>query len=200
MARTFNFHYRIDASSYYNRAVICLQKAFNLPDGSYLFYASLELRNCIERFLFEYLIIIKTDDRVLKKYLKEYRIKNISGAIKDVEPEFYKKLEFTNFYLSAIGQGFQVPIPDTEKLNGYYGKLGNYLHHFNQPINSTNNQEWWNTLIQLIEETRAYLFQFFESPRAFFKMNERGLIHYEDYKKGIIPKEEIAKKILVDYY
>lgn len=197
--RNYNFHHPIDASMHFNRSIICLHNAFNIPDGSYLFYASFELRVCIERFLFEYLVIMNTEDEKIEKYMKEYRIKNLSNAINEAEPEFDKKLEYTNFYLATIGVGFQMRIPDKEKLNSYYGKLGNYLHNFKRPNDTTQNEEWWNTFIQLIEEIRAYLFQFFEVPRAFFKMNEKGLELYLEYKKGKTPKEELAKKILADY-
>ena len=193
--RNYNFHYPNEAAMYFNRAAICLHNAFNIPDGSYLFYAALELRICIERFLFEYLVIINTEEEKIDKYMKEYRIKNLSNAIYEAEPEFDSKLEYTNFYLAAINAGFQMQIPDKDKLNSYYGKLGNYLHNFKEPSETTQNQEWWNNFIQLIEEIRGYLFEFFKVPRVFFEMNENGLKLYEEYKKGIIPKEEIAKKI-----
>lgn len=198
MPRNYNFHHPIDATMHYNRAIICLDKAFNCPDGSYLFYATLELRVCIERFLFEYLVIMNTDDEKMEKYMKEYRIKNLSNAILEAEPEFDKKLEYTNFYLTTIGAGFEMQIPDKDKLNSYYGKLGNYLHNFKKPAESTQNQEWWISFIQLLEETRAYLFEFFKVPRAFFKMNAKGLELYQEYKEGTVTKEEIAKKILAD--
>lgn len=199
MPRIFNFHHPIDASMHFNRAIICLHNAFNIPDGSFLFYAALELRICIERFLFEYLVIINTEDEKIEKYMKEYRSKNLSNAIMEAEPEFDKKLEYTNFYLTTIGAEFKMKIPDKHKLNSYYGKLGNYLHNFKKPSETTQNQDWWNSLIQLLEEVRAYLYQFFEVPRAFFKMNERGLELYKEYKEENISKDEIAKKILADY-
>ena len=198
MSRNYNFHHPIDASMHYNRAIICLEKCFQIPDGSYLFYATLELRNCIERFLFEYLVIMNTEAVKIEKYMKEYRIKNLSNAILEAEPEFDKKLEYTNFYLATIGAGFQMQIPDKDKLNSYYGKLGNYLHCFKKPDDTTQNQEWWNAFIQLVEEIRAYLYKFFEVPRAFFKMNNRGLELYNEYKNENLSKEEIAKKIIED--
>lgn len=141
MARNFNFHHPIESSKYYNSAIICLDKCFNNPDGRYLFYASLELGVCIEHFLFEYLVIMNTEDEKIEKYMKEYRIKNLVKAINEAEPEFDKKLEFTNFYLATIGAGFQMSIPNKDKLNSYYGKLGNYLNNFKKPSESTQNQE-----------------------------------------------------------
>ncbi len=196
MARNFNFHHKIDSTMHYNRAIICLHKAFNTPDGSYIFYAALELRICIERFLFEYLVIMNVGDDKINKYMKEYRIKNLSNAIYEAEPEFDKKLEYTNFYLDTIGAGFEMKIPDKDKLNSFYGKLGNYLHSFKKPSETTNNEEWWNTLIQLLEEIRAHLSEYFEVPRAFFSMNEKGLQLYQAYKDESISKEEIKKRIL----
>ena len=199
MPRIFNFHHPISASMHFNRSIICLSNAFNIHDGSFLFYAALELRVCIERLLFEYLVIMNVGDKKIDIYMKEYRIKNLSNAIYEAEPEFDTKLEYTNFYLNTIGVGFQMQIPDKNILNNYYGKLGNYLHSLKKPAGSTQNQEWWNTFIQLLEETRAYLFEFFRIPRAFFQMNEDGLKLYEEYKNESIPKEEIAKKILEGY-
>lgn len=196
MARNFNFHHPIEAAMCFNRAVICLHKAFNIPDGSYLFYAALELRICIERFLFEYFIIMNTEEEKIEKYMKEYRIKNLLNAILEAEPEFDSKLEYTNFYLATIGAEFQMQIPDKDKLNSYYGKLGNYLHNLKRPNDTVQNQDWWNTLIQLLEEVRAYLFEFFKVPRVFFKMNDKGFELYQAYKDGSLSKEEIKKRIL----
>lgn len=196
MARNFNFHHPIEASMHFNRAIICLDNAFHIPDGSYLFYAALELRICIERLLFEYLVLVGADEEKIESMMNEYRIKNLSRAIYETEPEFDKKLEYTNFYLKTIGFDFEAPIPDKNKLNSYYGKLGNYLHNFKKPADSIQDQEWWNTFIQFIEETRAYLFEFFKVPRGFFKMNEKGLELYQAYKDESISREEIKKRIL----
>ena len=198
MSRNFNFHHPIDASMHYNRSIICFQKAFEYYDGSYLFYTALELRICIERLLFEYLVIMSVGDEKIEKYMKEYRIKNLSNAIYESEPEFDKKLEYTNYYLNAIVHDFGIPSPDKDQLNMLYGKLGNYLHNFKRPSDTTQNVAWWNTFMEQLEETRAYLFQFFEVPRAFFKMNERGLELYQHYKDKSLSQEEIKKKILID--
>ncbi|MEO8233039.1 MAG: hypothetical protein ABI638_12200 [Ignavibacteriota bacterium] len=196
MPRNYNFHHPIDASMHYNRAIICLTKAFNTPDGSYLFYAALELRISIERLLFEYLVLVGADEEKIESIMNVYRIKDLSKAIYETEPEFDKKLEYTNFYLKIIGFDFEALIPDKNKLNSYYGKLGSYLHNFKKPVDSNQNQDWWNNFIQFIEETRAYLFEYFKVPRGFFKMNQRGLELYEAYKNNSISKEEIKKRIL----
>lgn len=198
MPRNYNFHHPIDASMHYNRAIICLDKCFNSHDGSYLFYAALELRVCIERFLFEYLVIMNIAEEKIEKYMKEYRIKNLTNAILEAEPEFDKKLEYTNFYLASIGAPFQIQIPDKEKMNSYYGKLGNYLHNFKKPSESTQNEEWWNLFIQLLNETKDYLYEFFRVPRAFFQMNEKGLALYQEFKDENISRDEIAEKIIAD--
>ncbi len=122
MARNFNFIYSIDSTSHFNRAVICLEKAFSLPEGSYLFYAALELRISIERLLFEYLILVGANEEKIESMMNSYRIKDLSRAIYETEPEFDKKLEYTNFYLKTIGADFEMPIPDKTKLSYYYGK------------------------------------------------------------------------------
>jgi hypothetical protein len=196
MEPNFNFHHKIDASMYYNRALICFQKAFSEHDGSYLFYTALELRVCMERFLFEYLVLINVGDENIDKYLKEYRVKNLSNAIYEAEPEFDKKLEYTNFYLNAIGADFGIKIPDKDKLNALYGKLGNYLHNFKDPAYTTNNEGWWQRFIQLLEEARSHLFEYFKRPIGYFKMNEKGLALYQAYKDESISKEEIKNKII----
>ena len=198
MSRNFNFHHPISASMHFNRAIICLQKAFSVPDGSFLFYAALELRICIERLLLEYLAIMKADEK-LESMMNKYRVKDLSRAIYEAEPEFDQKLEYTSFYLQTIGSDFDLPIPDKIKLNTIYGKLGNYLHNFLKPSLTTQNQDWWNTFIQFLQETRAYLFEFFKVPRAYFDMNEDGLKLYQAFKDASMSKEEIRKKILEAY-
>jgi len=198
MARNYKFNHSIIASMHYNRAIICLNNGFSFPDGAYLFYASLELRICMERLLFEYLVIMKTESEKLDKFMSLYRIKDLGKAIYEIEPEFDKKIEYTNFYLKIItGVEFEIPIPNIDILNSLYGKLGNYLHNFKKPEDSVQNQEWWNDFIQLIEETREYLAVFFESPRVDFKMNESGLLLYQAFKDKSISQEELKKKILI---
>jgi len=199
MLRNFNFNHPIDASMHYNRAVICLDKAFSFPDGSYLFYASLELRICIERILFEYLVIINVDEQRIDNFFNKYRIKNLSKAILEAEPEFIKKLEYTNFYLTTIGAGFPLEIPDNERLNSYYGRLGNYLHNIKDPSKATQNEEWWNSFIQLVNEVREYLFKFFKFPRAYLNLNEKGIESYIAFRDGTMSLEEIAKNIISEY-
>lgn len=199
MPRNFSFHHPITSPMHYNRAIICFQNAFGMHNGSFLIYAALELRISIERFLFEYLVIMNVDENKIETYMKEYRIKNLSNAIYDAEPEFDKKLEYTNFYLSTIGADFEIKIPDTNILNSYYGKLGNYLHNFKRPADTVQKQEWCDNFIDLLEKTRSYLFEFIGTPRAFFKMNEIGLKLYEEFKKETLTRDEIARKILESF-
>jgi hypothetical protein len=199
MPRKFSFHHPITSSMHYNRAIICFQNAFGLNDGSFLFYAALELRISIERFLFEYLVIMNVDEYKIETYMKEYRIKNLSNAIYDAEPEFDKKLEYTNFYLNTIGADFEIKIPDTNILNSYNGKRSNYLHNLKRPADTVQRQEWWDNFIDLLEKTRAYLFEFIGTPRAFFQMNEYGLKLYQEFKKETLTRDEIAQKILESF-
>lgn len=84
--------------------------------------------------------------------------------------------------MDTIGVGFQMQIPDNI-LNAYYGKFGKYLRDFKRPLESTRNQEWWNTFIQLLDEIKTYMVEFFRVPRAFFQMNEIGLKLYEETSK-----------------
>ena len=175
---------------------MCLEKAFDLPESSYLFYAALELRTSIERLIFEYLVLVGADEEKIESMMKTYRVKDLSRALYETEPEFDKKFEYTNFYLNTVGADFEMLVLDKNKLNYYYGKLGSYLHNFKKPADSTQNQEWWNTLIQFLEENRAYLYEYFKVPRGFFKMNEIGLELYQLYKDESASKEEIKKRIL----
>lgn len=199
MPRNFNFHHTIVSSMSYNRAIMCLKNAFEIPDGSFLIYAALELRICIERLLFEYLIIMNIPDERISTYMNLYRVKDLAKAIYKSEPEFDKKLEYTSFYLDTIGLFIKIPIPDIQYLNISYGRLGNYLHNFKKPENSTNNENWWNSLINFLEEVRSHLEKYFQVPRAYFKMNEKGLELYQHYKNDTMPKDKIRQEILKDW-
>ena len=196
MPRNFNFVHQIDATSHFNRAVICLEKAFKLKESCYLFYSALELRISIERLLFEYLVLVGASEDKIESVMSTYRVKDLSRAIYETESEFDKKLEYSNFYLKTIGANFEIPIPDKNKLNYYYGKLGSYLHNFKKPSNSTQSQEWWNTFIQFLEESRAFLYEYYKLPQGFFKMNEKGLELYKAYNDESISREEIINRIL----
>lgn len=59
-------------------------------------YAALELRNAIERLLFEYLIIPHGKENISKKMEKAYRAVDLKKMIEEVEPELEQKIGFMN--------------------------------------------------------------------------------------------------------
>lgn len=184
--------YEITAAAYFRRASANLS-AFH-GDPAILFYSALEFRYCIERLLFEYMILIKLNN-IQKSMEKLYLARDLKNKILEIEPEFVEKLEFINFYLSALDISEKVFIPDLGILNKYYGRLGNYLHLQKRPEKTCDNPDWWTNFTDLLPEIRDYLGEIFKHPRAHFELNEEGWKLFDKFKTKSTSEEEIIKEI-----
>lgn len=195
MSDDFKFDYEINAAMHFNRAAQCLRLFQQQKKPDYLFYTSLELRNCIERYLFEQLVLIHMEEAKLEKFKNEYRTKRFKQAILDSEPEFFKKIEFMNIFFEAMGVPFKIPEPDFNTLDTFYGRLGNYLHSLKIPSQSTEDQNWWKNFHSLLDEIMAYMSTLLGNPQAHFKLNEIGKRNFEAFLSGEMNKDEVNKSI-----
>jgi len=94
--------YGIRPSDYFWRGRELYKEYRKNGNKSRIIYAALEYRICIERYLFEVLVLLKIKD-IPKKYEKLYRAKDLSSTIFKIEPDLIKKLEFTNIFFEALG-------------------------------------------------------------------------------------------------
>lgn len=181
--------YDIDSVGYYNRAIRNLEVAERELKADYFFYAALEFRNCIERLLFEYLYL--TGNRNWDpKWEKVCRPTRLKDEILGVEPDFYKKLQFANLQMKAIGFT-ETYIIDLDTFSEIYGKLGNFLHASKRGDKTIDNPRWWGRLYQLLCDIRTMLTRVFNHNMGYVHLNERGWDLYERWIKGEATEEQV---------
>lgn len=125
--------YQITSDAYYVRAQQALDVHAKSAFVPALFYAALEFRCCIERILFEYLILVNNESAISKTLEKRYLAKDLKKAILRLEPEFPKIGDFINLYLRALHQNDRVHPVNLDKITRLYGRLGRHLHAQKHP-------------------------------------------------------------------
>ncbi|MBA7653641.1 hypothetical protein ES703_61498 [subsurface metagenome] len=193
-----NQEYDVTFGGYYWRGKQNFEAYSKLGAKTNLFYSALEYRSCIERLLFEHLALLNLSD-LPKKFLKLYRAKDLRYAILDIEPEFLRKLEYINIMFEAIGVSNRVFIPDLDNLNGFYGRLGDYLHALKEPGETVDRNEWWDGFLKIIEQVDTYLQGVSGHDFGSFKLNDRGLETFEQWKNGKLSNSELVHKIRTEY-
>lgn len=189
-----NGDYNITSGGYYWRGKNNFVVFAKYKLKSNLFYSAFEFRNCIERILIEYFILLKINN-VPKNISKLYRAKDIGSMILEIEPNFYKKLNFMNIYLEAINVPNRISIPNLQILNTHYGLLGNYLHSLKEPNETVNSEKWWQSFYKDVSETEKYLYSILSDNFGAFNLNERGLKLFEKWNDGCLSKKDVIKEI-----
>ena len=188
--------YNIRPSGYFWRGKEQIELFDSDKDESHLFYAALEFRICIERFLFETLVLLKIEG-LSKKFEKLYRAKELARTIHKIEPDFVDKLKFMNVFLEALGLGNRIFIIDLNYLNRLYGRLGGYLHALKDPDLTTLSEDWWGDFNNDLRETEEYLESGIGYDIGSFDLNEQGLDLFKKWKNEKLSKEatiEIIQK------
>jgi hypothetical protein len=191
-----------DISAYgcYRRA--CFARKHAGHRGSHLLlYALLELRYCVERYLFETLDTIRMGN-LSKAEAKLWGAKGLKQAILKVEPDFVIKLKFVNLLRRAhaplrdagLTSG-DLPIPDLEQLEGIYGSVGNFLHAPSPTGKIIMDVEWWKRLDEVAVEGLRHMEKLVHAPYVQFNMNEAGLLLFADFKSGRLSEEETLREL-----
>jgi len=81
----------------------------------WFYYTAPELRNCIERLLFEYLVLFGREE-LTKQQEREYRPTRLKDYIISIEPDFESRLEFLGVMHQALG-GRGVYMNDLDQLS-----------------------------------------------------------------------------------
>lgn len=128
--------YDISAVGHLTRAIYLRRNLMEIHPLQVALYAARELRNAIERLLFEYLVILHGSENISTKIEKAYRAVDLTKLIEEVEPELEQKIEFRNLAIRANG-GAPAGVPDLDALSDLYGCLNNYLHAWKRRIRAT---------------------------------------------------------------
>ncbi len=180
-------------------AVDYLTRAFQLRQGYSIdgevcrfIYAALELRCCIERTLFEYLVLMKRNG-LPKTMEKLYRAKDLKKTILEEDQDFLRKLDYMNLLCEAGGRPERIAIPDLDKLGPLYGQLNDYVHAPKRPEETAEDPEWWARLQALICEAEGHLKTILSRPVGYINLSERGWASFEAWKRGEMTDAEVIE-------
>lgn len=188
-------NYGVDANSYFLRAIKNLKYFEASKDPSYILYYFLEVRNCIERFLFEYKVLYNPDNDKLDKR-NNYRVKELINDISEDINEFNILLKFSSIYCSAYNMPNVLGEIDPQELNKCYGRAGDFLHHFRNPIN--DNGEFIKKMNEAISDSLRILDKYIMKERAVMRLNEKGREFFGKYLAGEINETDLLKLININ--
>lgn len=176
----------------------------------HIFYAALETRYAIEVLLDDWTKFVIQGGHSLSEYLKElygedlpegsieipenpkqkkdfqkvkkiYRAQQYQDKILELVPEFNDRFEFMKLLDPSFNE---MKVPDLNKLNEYYGKIGAYLHYYKQEINFEN-------VYGLLNETLEYIESLNEPNKCFLDFTEEGNKYFDKFRSGTITEAEL---------
>jgi len=189
--------YDITSGGHFHRGIANLELFQKTNVAPLLFYTALEFRCCIERILIEYLGLMHIEDIPIR-IEKIYRVKELKNEILSIEPSFIKKLKFINIFFEALNLPYRVSILNLDKLNEYYGKIGQYVHSNKYLEKTSENSEWWSSFLDQLKEIQNYLHSILNNSLADFNFNKYGWETFDSFDSGEFSKEKLIKKIKDD--
>lgn len=156
-----------------------------------LFYVAYELRCAIEAFLYEYICFFH-DDQLSKSLKKLYRADNLKHEIRKVEPDFDKRIEFSNIVYAAMDLAIvKIPVPDLDKLGAFYGRIGDFMHIQKEGMDSDGLDTRWAELEKLVKETQAFMHDLVHPQKTRIKLSAEGETLFEEYKTNQKTAEQV---------
>ncbi len=189
LSKIEDWQYESTAERHY---VNCLDLVRSPTRFRELIYAALELRMCVERLCFEYLLLLTHKKRELsKRETKLYKPNDLIKKVAEEEPYFDKMAKFADVVLQQQGIVKRVMAPDGKWLIELHGKLGDFLHHrTNIPTN-----EDMARLIATLEEALPRLKKYITSCGAISNFAPHAQAIFDDYVAGKIDRGQMAKRI-----
>jgi hypothetical protein len=183
------------AAASLQRAIRRVDEYHETKDTYHLLYAALETRLCIERTLFEYLVLIRRGD-LSKKLEKLYKATDLKNAILREEPKFFKKLEFVNLFVSEfLRLPAPVVMPELDLLSTSYGRCNNFLHCPRHLDDVCSSIDWWAPLKDSLDLAICHLIAIHKGSVAFIDLNEEGERLFAKFVSGELSRDEIAKEL-----
>lgn len=121
---------------------------------SVLVYASLDLRTAIERYIFEFLALLKGGYLSTDEKQRCRSINGIFDLMRETDPFYRKTANFTKIIASITPELPEITIVDTSYLKRKWEELSNYCHKQLEPQESyrSPNNEFQDNGFKLIEE------------------------------------------------
>jgi len=128
---------------------------------SALQYAALEIRNAIEQFWFETVVLSVGDNLDRKEYVKcKKNTTKMYKILKKLTPDYDKLVIFNRAMFSLI-ETYKVTAWDLKKINKLYGKVSNFLHFQGSPDETWKKSEWFVDFLNTVENAACYLWNGF---------------------------------------
>ncbi len=184
----------INSESYFQKGFDKL-KEFK-ENRELLYHVALDYRFTIERLLFEYLVLVKNTD-ISNNIKKLYRAYDLSKKLLNIEPKFFKKLEFLNIYLECLGAKERIVYPDLDKLTKIYSSLNKYLHAPKTVEDSLDYSKTFYKLAEIIDDATYTLAELLSHPRGSIELNKKGMALFEQFSNEEISEEDV-KGIIIE--
>jgi len=127
-----------------------------------LFYCSLDLRCAIERYHFEFILLLKGDDKITPGEERECRtMDGMARVLRRLKPDYRKLCEFCNL-LSSVLETPKFVVVDFRFLKRSWHDLSNYCHKQLRTTNPTgrvdveDKNEGFALINEVIEKFRAW--------------------------------------------
>jgi len=173
-----------DVNDTLNRALSRLTEYRQSREVALLLYAALDVRLCIERTLFEYLVLIK-NDKLSKRVEKLYSASDLKKAILDEDPQFVQKIEFMNLFVPFMPyEGKSIITPDLALLSSTYGQSNGYLHVPKCPEDTWENESWWERLHEILDAATKHLVEIHSNLMGGINLNEKGQDLFDKFVSG----------------
>lgn len=172
----------------------CKDVLDNFSDVRELFYAALELRFCLERLCFEYLVLMIHCNRPLsKRERKYYRPKDILKCLKRELPFLEKHVEFFNAVCEVASvptQRLMIP-PDVDWIQMQYDLIGNHLHSIRGSVDENSLRQ----LRAITVECHDQIFKFLSGRGNVSGMPETGQAIHDAFVEGKIDSDQMKLRL-----
>ncbi len=178
-----------------HRAIARVEEFRSTRQVHLLLYAAVDTRLCIERTLFEYLVLISSEN-LPAKLERLYSATDLKKAILSEEPEFVRKIEFMDLFVKFLPyENPVVVVPDLDLLSECYGRSNNYLHSPKRPDDTWSSLQWWTKLEQSLNSAIPHLIDIHSGLMSGMNLNERGEELFRKFVAGEVPREEVVAEL-----
>jgi hypothetical protein len=159
-----------------------------------LLYAALDVRLCVERTLFEYLVLIKSTD-LPRRIERLYSATDLRRAILAEEPQFLRKIEFVNLFVRFLPESKPVVIPNLDLLSQGYGRTNDYLHCPKRPDETWQDSQWWELLTETLSALIQHLVAIHSGFMSYINLSPRGEALFERFVRGELSAAQVTAEL-----
>lgn len=187
-----------DVNDSLNRALDRMEEFRRTGRAHLLLYAALDVRLCVERTLFEYLVLIKSTD-LPGRIERLYSATDLRKAILAEEPQFLRKVEFANLFVQFVPHSKPVVIPDLDLLSQGYGRTNDYLHSPKRPDETWQNSDWWARLAETLSAVIQHLVAIHSGFMSFINLSPRGEALFEQYAREEMSAAQVTDELAKEF-